>query len=108
TRRVAPEAVRRAFAIIIISLITNGVGILLVLVFDPQFSPMQVGFEVFSAFSTTGLSMGITPELSTASKYVIIGLMFLGRIGMINLMAGILKSMATQEYEYPKENILIN
>lgn len=108
TRRVAPEAVRRAFSIIIISLISIGLGIFLVLIFDPGFTLMEVGFEIFSAFSTTGLSMGITDNLSTASEYVIIAMMFFGRIGLINLMAGMLRSVSTQVYEYPKENILIN
>lgn len=69
---------------------------------------MQIAFEVFSAYSTVGLTMGITPELSEASKYVIIFTMFIGRIGLINLMIGILKSVNTQDYKYPKENILIN
>lgn len=110
TRRVAREAIRRAFAIIIVSLICIGGGILLVLIFDPypKFSLLEVAFEVFSAFGTVGLSMGITPDLSHASQYVIITLMFVGRIGLINLMAGMLRKLKTQSYEYPKENILIN
>ncbi len=108
TRRVAPEAVRRAFAIIMLSLIANGIAILLVLVFDPQFSLMQVAFEVFSGYSTAGLSMGITSHLSEASKYVLIGSMYFGRIGLINLFAGFLRAVRTKEYEYPSENILIN
>ncbi len=108
TRHVAPEAVRRAFAIIVISLISVGVGIILVLFFDPQFSLMQVAFEIFSAFATAGLSMGITPHLSVASEYVVIFMMFFGRIGLINLMAGILRNMRARGYEYPEENILIN
>lgn len=108
TRQVAPEAVRRAFAIIVISLLSIGVGILLILIFDPHFTLMQVAFEVFSAFSTVGLSMGITEDLSAASEYVLIALMFLGRIGLINLMSGILRQLKTRSYQYPKENILIN
>lgn len=110
TRRVATEAIRRAFAIIIVSLICIGMGILLILIFDPypKFSLLQVAFEVFSAFGTVGLSMGITQDLSHASKYVLIFLMFLGRIGLINLMSGMLRKLKTHSYEYPKENILIN
>lgn len=108
TRRVASDAVRRAFAIMTISLITIGISILLLLIFDPQVSLLQAAFEIFSAFSTVGLSMGITPNLSEAGKYVIIFTMFFGRIGLINLMIGILKNVNTREYKYPKENILIN
>lgn len=108
TRRIAPGAVNRAFAIMSISLASIGVGILLLLIFNPNFTLLQIAFEAFSAFGTVGLSMGITPHLSESSKYVVILLMFFGRIGLLNLMIGILKSMQKTEYTYPEENILIN
>lgn len=108
TRRVATEAVQRAFAIISISLASIGMGILLLLIFNPEFSLIQIAFEVFSAFSTVGLSLGITSQLSEPSKYVVILLMFFGRIGLLNLMIGLLKSVGKVEYTYPEENILIN
>ena len=108
TRRIAIEAVHRAFAIISISLASIGTGIMLLLIFNPEFSLIQIAFEAFSAFSTVGLSMGITSQLSEYSKYVVIFLMFFGRIGLLNLMIGLLKSVGKTEYTYPKENILIN
>jgi len=108
TRRVTTEAVQRAFAIISISLASIGMGILLLLIFNPEFSLIQIAFEVFSAFSTVGLSLGITSQLSEPSKYVVILLMFIGRIGLLNLMIGLLKSIGKVEYAYPEENILIN
>ncbi|WP_369412518.1 TrkH family potassium uptake protein [Mesonia aestuariivivens] len=108
TRRIAKESVLRAFAIMSISLASIGLGILLLLIFNPEFTLLEIAFEVFSAFSTVGLSLGITSELSDPSKYVVVFLMFFGRIGLINLMIGILKNVNTKEYTYPKENILIN
>ena len=108
TRRIAPEAVQRAFAIISISLACIGSGVLLLLIFNPEFSLLQLAFEAFSAFGTVGLSLGITSQLSESSKYVIIFLMFFGRIGLLNLMIGILKNIHRAEYAYPEENILIN
>ncbi len=108
TRRIATEAVQRAFAIISISLASIGLGILLLLIFNPEFSLIQIAFEVFSAYSTVGLSMGITPLLTENSKYVVILLMFFGRIGLLNLMIGLLKSVGKTDYTYPEENILIN
>lgn len=107
TRRVPKEAIRKAFAIMVISLMSIGVSILLILVFDPQLTLMQVAFESFSAYSTVGLSMGITKSLSMESKYVLIFLMFFGRIGIMNLLMGILKQRKTTQYTYPKENIII-
>ncbi len=108
TRRIATEAIQRAFAIMSISLGIIGSGILLLLIFNPEFSLIQISYEVFSAYSTVGLSLGITSQLSEHSKYVIIFVMFFGRIGLLNLMIGILKSVERTDYTYPEENILIN
>lgn len=109
TRRIAPEAVQRAFAIIALSLMLISIGVMLLMIFNPEVSLLQAAFEVVSAFSTTGLSMGITPFLGENSKYVLVLIMFLGRIGLINLMVGILKSVSrSDDYTYPQENILIN
>ncbi|QYJ69136.1 TrkH family potassium uptake protein [Flavobacterium litorale] len=108
SRKINNQSVKRAFAIICISLMVIGMGVLMVLFFEKDFSLIQVAFEVFSAFSTVGLSLGITAELSIGSKYVLIMVMFLGRIGLLNLLVGMLKTMEAHSYEYPEENILIN
>ena len=60
TRRIASESVKRAFGIMSISLAIIGTGILLLLIFNPDFTLIQIAFEVFSAYSTVGLSLGIT------------------------------------------------
>lgn len=64
--------------------------------------------EVTSAFGTTGLSLGITPELSSLGKIIIAGLMFIGRIGMLyTLLLFVPKETRDQGYEYPTEQIII-
>lgn len=108
TRRIADASVKRAFAIISISLIVIGIAILMLLFFENKFSLLEVAFEVFSAYSTVGLSLGITFQLSDASKLVLTIVMFFGRIGLLNLMIGMLRSLQNPFYEYPEENILIN
>ena len=107
-RKINNQSVKRAFAIICISLLVIGMGILMILFFEKDFSLIQIAFEVFSAFSTVGLSLGITASLSIGSKYVLIAVMFLGRIGLLNLLIGMLKTIEAHSYEYPEENILIN
>jgi trk system potassium uptake protein TrkH len=52
-----------------------------------QFLP--IAFETVSAFSTTGLSMNLTPTLSTGSKLVLIPLMFIGRVGLLSFFAAV-------------------
>lgn len=108
-RRVSSESTSRAFAILCISLITIGASIILLLIFEPKDTPLiTVAFECFSAYSTVGLTLNFTPTISEPSKYVLIACMFIGRIGMLNLMVGLLRRLNHQFYEYPKENILIN
>lgn len=108
-RRISSESVARAFAIVCISLIIIGIGIILLLIFEPKNTDLlTIVFECFSAYGTVGLSLNFTPTISEASKYVLIALMFLGRIGMLNLLYGMLQEINHQFYEYPKENITIN
>lgn len=108
-RRISSESTSRAFAILCISLIVIGFAILLLLIFEPKGTDLlSVVFECFSAYSTVGLSLNFTSTLTEPSKYVLIATMFIGRIGMLNLMIGLLRQINHQFYEYPKENILIN
>lgn len=108
TREISSSTVNRAFAIIAISLIVIGTSILLLLFFEPDKDLMSIAFECFSAYSTVGLSLNVTPHLSDPSKYVIIAVMFLGRIGTLNLLFGMLGQVEQKFYQYPQENILIN
>lgn len=108
TREISSSTVNKAFAIICISLIVIGVSILLLLFFEPDKDLLAIAFECFSAYSTVGLSLNVTPNLSEPSKYVIIAVMFIGRIGMLNLLIGMLKQVKQKFYKYPQENILIN
>jgi trk system potassium uptake protein TrkH len=64
-------------------------------------------FEVVSAFGTVGLSMGITASLSAFSQFVIIATMYIGRVGVILLMAAILGDPRPSMIKYPEENLLI-
>ena len=108
-KRFSAESTSRAFAILSISLIVIGISIMALLIFEPKGTSMlDVVFECFSAYSTVGLSLNFTPTLTEPSKYVIILVMFIGRIGMLNLMIGLMRHINHQFYEYPKENILIN
>ncbi|UNY99599.1 potassium transporter [Zhouia spongiae] len=108
TRSIHNDTIKRAFAILCISLITIGLAILMLLIFEPEKDLLHIAFECFSAYSTVGLSLNLTPDLGNAGKMVLIIVMFIGRIGMLNILIGLLRQINTKMYEYPKENILIN
>ncbi|MGM9931412.1 TrkH family potassium uptake protein [Pradoshia sp.] len=63
-------------------------------------------FESFSAFGTVGLSMGLTPDLSNAGRFLIIILMFIGRIGPLTLAFSFARTR-TAKIRYPEEDIFI-
>ncbi len=63
-------------------------------------------FEVFSAFGTVGLTLGLTTELSVWGKLVIIGVMFAGRVGLIAL-AFPASRHKIYDITYPEGNIIL-
>ena len=64
-------------------------------------------FEATSAFGTVGLSMGLTPELSSLGRILIIFTMFAGRLGPLTLAFAITKRRKPEAFRHPKGNIMI-
>ena len=107
-REIADISVRRAFATIALSLIVIGSGVALITIFDPEKGLLNIAFESFSAYSTVGLSLGITGNLSTVSKLIIIAIMFVGRVSMLSIIVAIFRKVKHKNYRYPSEEITIN
>ena len=107
-REISDLSIRRAFAIMALSLMVIGTSIFLIASFDQEKTLLSIAFESFSAYSTVGLSLGITPELSPASKIVIIFTMFIGRVSMLTILIALLRRVKYLNYKYPQEEILMN
>ncbi|MEZ4907889.1 MAG: potassium transporter TrkG [Saprospiraceae bacterium] len=107
-RQISDFTIRRAFGVIILSLLTIGGGIILISINDGDKGLLNIIFESFSAYSTVGLSLGITSSLTEYSKFVLIALMFLGRVGMMTFLFAIIKKEKYSNYRYPNSEILIN
>jgi Trk-type K+ transport system membrane component len=102
------SSVDKAFAIIILSIIILGCSSLIMYLIEPDKGALNILFECVSAFGTVGLSLGITPFLTDASKILLIMLMYMGRMGILTLLFAFFRSAKTIVYRYPKENIVIN
>jgi trk system potassium uptake protein len=107
-REISGSSVRRAFAVILLSFVMIGVSTFLIVALEPGLDLLPVAFECFSAYSTTGLSMGITGDLGDLSKVIITFNMFTGRIGMLVVILALLRKVKHLNYRFPEETILIN
>jgi trk system potassium uptake protein len=97
----------RALVVFVISLSLVLLATWLILLTNP-FSLDQVAFEVVSAYSTTGLSLGITAGLNTVGRLILIFTMFAGRLGAITIMIALLgREKGKKLVDYPEESILI-
>ncbi|QLA18282.1 TrkH family potassium uptake protein [Desulfolutivibrio sulfoxidireducens] len=68
---------------------------------------LDILFEVVSAFGTVGLSTGLTPNLTPAGKIVVIGLMFVGRLGPIVFLSVLQGFQERPRYQWPEQGMLI-
>jgi trk system potassium uptake protein len=102
-RSIPEETLQRAVGLVVIATATVVAGIFLLASIDtlPAFPETFLlrSFEVVSAFNTVGLSMGVTPHLSIPSRWVIIVLMFVGRIGPLSL-AAVLRARLAQRGDF--------
>lgn len=103
---ISQQSIRRAFAIMLLSFLLIGLSTFLITINDSDKGLIRIAFEVFSAYSTVGLSLGLTPQLSQASKMVLILSMFVGRVGMITLLVVFIKQSQQLHYRYPKEEVV--
>jgi len=107
-RELSNESLRRAFSVIFLSFLVIGLAVFILTITDGHIDLSKIVFEVFSAFGTVGLSLGITSQLSLAGKWILIITMFLGRVGTLTILVGIFRKLRNFQYYYPTENIMIN
>ncbi|MFE4705712.1 TrkH family potassium uptake protein [Peribacillus simplex] len=106
-REIDEEDIIKSFIVFTTAMILCSVAVVILARIESAFSLMEILFEVSSAFGTVGLSLGITPELSTAGKVVIMILMFIGKIGMFTFLFSMGGKPIKHAYHYPKERIII-
>ncbi len=104
--QIGEQSINKAFAVILLSLLIIGLAVLMISVNDGKQGLLKIAFEVFSAYSTVGLTLGITPELSDTSKIVLILTMFIGRVGALTLLMAFVTKVQQQPYQYPVEEIM--
>jgi potassium uptake TrkH family protein len=105
-RTISPASISRASATIVLSLFVIFIAIFSMILVEP-FSFLDICYEVVSAFGTVGLTRGITPKLTDASKLVISIVMFMGRVGIFTILVAFAPKSKAYNYSYPMEYVVV-
>ena len=105
-RRIAEETIRNAAAILLMyrGLSIGGAMMISKLESLPM---MTCLFETSSAVGTVGLTLGITPELGTVSRLILVLLMYLGRVGGLTVIFATVSGIKNGSAKYPQEKMTV-
>ena len=106
-RRLDDDVIRKASNVVVISLLMAVFAVIFICFKQPELPVEDVMFEVFSAIGTVGMSTGLTRSLTTASRIVIILLMYCGRIGSMSFALSFTERKKVAPVQFPVEKIMI-
>ena len=106
-RRIDSTNIIKAAVITTMGMMLVGAAFTGLAITDPDLATLPLAFETVSAFGTVGLSMGITAELSEAGRSIIIGLMFLGRVGLLTFAIALVAKQPEKKIKHPAEDVII-
>jgi trk system potassium uptake protein TrkH len=114
-RTIPHDVMDRALTLTILAVGVLAVACIVLVGFDQGSSPfsearhptLALAFEAFSAFGTVGLSTGLTAELGSGGKLVLIFLMFAGRVGPLTLVIAVGRRREKGRFRYAEENIMV-
>lgn len=107
-RWIPPYQIQRAFLIVTLGMVIVMVSTFLLVLFENRPEKLiDHLFEATSAFATVGLSTGITSELTTASRLVIVITMFIGRVGPLTLLLALAGKQQRPAYDLPTEKVTL-
>ena len=106
SRRLPAHTQRQAFTVATIALSAVVVSTL-ALMAESKFTLSQALFEALSAFGTVGLSTGITADVAAVGQWILIALMYLGRVGPHTLGVALALRERQRLYRVPEERPII-
>ncbi|RXZ80549.1 TrkH family potassium uptake protein [Paenibacillaceae bacterium] len=107
-RTIKQEDVSKSFIVFTAAALLVITGTILLTYTEQSSIPLvAIFFEICSAFGTSGLSLGITGDLTSGGKWVLVIVMFIGRIGMLSLLFIFRQNRRKPRIHYPKEDIII-
>lgn len=107
-RELTHDSIRRSNATFIFYLIVIFLSFFLITMLEPDLPVMALLFECVSALGTVGSSLDLTPLLGNPAKLLLVMLMFVGRVGILTLVASLMGERKERKYQYPSDQIIIN
>lgn len=107
-RELTYNSIRRTLVVIFGSVFIIMMFFVALLALEPDLPAMDLLFETVSAFATVGSSTGITASLCGESKFLLVMLMFIGRVGFITVLMSFIRKVEQTRYRLPKEEVIIN
>lgn len=106
---IGPNVSQKAFAIFAVFSAVFLLGLAFLVYLEPKTDFLYLVFEAMSALATVGVTANLTSQLTVAGLWVVMGLMFAGRIGPITILTGLSKTKPSkkQTLKYTKSNLLI-
>ena len=104
-REFSVSQVNRALTVALLSLGFVSLALLLLTLTEGGARFIDLLFETVSAFSTVGLSTGVTPGLSLAGRIIVIVTMFVGRLGPLTMVLALVQRQQIAKFRYPQETV---
>ena len=106
-RRLTQGTLRRASTVFFCNLLLALCAGVFIGILQPELPFGDVLFEVFSGIGTVGMSTGLTRSLHTASRVVVMLLMYCGRLGSLSFAMAIAERRGTPAVRLPEEQVTI-
>lgn len=104
-----PLTIRKAFAVSSIFIVTFLAGFWLLNITDPGKSVLYLAYEAMSALATVGVTANLTPHLSQAGQFILMALMFFGRVGPMSFLLSLStrKPSREKQLQYAQSSMMV-
>ena len=105
-RRLTDDVVKKANAVVVVNFALGMFAAIWIMCMQP-FDMADVLLEVFSAINTVGMTTGITRDLNTVSRLILIVLMYCGRLGSLSFALVFAQKKTSDSIRLPQEKIIV-
>ena len=106
-RKIPKSTVYKSLAVNIIAFMMLSIVVIILSVTEIRAGFREILYEATSALGTVGLTLGITSELSSVSKVVLMITMYCGRVGLLTVVTALYARKNVSGVKYPEDKIVV-